>query len=390
MAFFPAALDNLIDRFAALPGIGRKSAQRLAFYVLSLPDSEAAGFAEAITAAAPAVSDRSGGQTAPETTPKDAPEAAPEKRGGGTAHIKAVNCRFLGCRCFNNSAAAIHTRLINCLFDHNLGTQFVVGYWTEMRNCTFGAHNEADTVLGFSASSGYLQVPAVYNTLFVRGRMSINTTSDAVQAAFTNCALNAYMHSKLASNTVTNDTCVIADYSMLQVDEAGRPVIGANLAIDAGDTRYLDLAAYPTDIDGNPRAVNGLTMDIGCYEADWKDRYGADLGSKVTVTSASPAVCETAQRTVALYDGTELSFNLANPGGRNMIRRLSFRVSGAGTLSMSVDGGEPLVFADTGAVQTYEFRNTALSTAFNLSFAGAGSAEIIEACRTSGAVLSFR
>ena len=51
MAFFPAALDNLIDRFAALPGIGRKSAQRLAFYVLSLPDSEAAGFAEAITAA---------------------------------------------------------------------------------------------------------------------------------------------------------------------------------------------------------------------------------------------------------------------------------------------------------------------------------------------------
>ena len=32
MAFFPAALDNLIDRFASLPGIGRKSAQRLAFY----------------------------------------------------------------------------------------------------------------------------------------------------------------------------------------------------------------------------------------------------------------------------------------------------------------------------------------------------------------------
>jgi DNA replication and repair protein RecR len=41
MAFFPAALDNLIDRFASLPGIGRKSAQRLAFYVLSLPDEEA-------------------------------------------------------------------------------------------------------------------------------------------------------------------------------------------------------------------------------------------------------------------------------------------------------------------------------------------------------------
>ena len=39
MAFFPAALDNLIDRVAALPGTVRKSAQRLAFYVLSLPYS---------------------------------------------------------------------------------------------------------------------------------------------------------------------------------------------------------------------------------------------------------------------------------------------------------------------------------------------------------------
>ena len=73
-----------------------------------------------------------------------------------------------------------------------------------------------------------------------------------------------------------------------------------------------------------------------------------------------------------------------------MSRRISFRVNGAGTLSMSVDGGEPLVFSDTGAVQTYEFRNTDLLTAFNLSFAGAGSAEIIEASRTSGAVLLFR
>ena len=45
---FPAALENLIDHFAALPGIGRKSAQRLAFHVLSLPDGEAEGFAQAI------------------------------------------------------------------------------------------------------------------------------------------------------------------------------------------------------------------------------------------------------------------------------------------------------------------------------------------------------
>ncbi len=48
MSFFPASLETLIDRFASLPGIGRKSAQRLAFHVLSLPEAEALSFADAI------------------------------------------------------------------------------------------------------------------------------------------------------------------------------------------------------------------------------------------------------------------------------------------------------------------------------------------------------
>lgn len=48
MSFFPAPLENLIDKFASLPGVGRKSAQRLAFHVLSLPEGEAESFANAI------------------------------------------------------------------------------------------------------------------------------------------------------------------------------------------------------------------------------------------------------------------------------------------------------------------------------------------------------
>ena len=51
MSFFPASLENLLDKFASLPGIGRKSAQRLAFHVLSLPEEEARAFADAITEA---------------------------------------------------------------------------------------------------------------------------------------------------------------------------------------------------------------------------------------------------------------------------------------------------------------------------------------------------
>ena len=48
MQYFPAALQNLSDQFARLPGIGGKTAQRLAFHVLSLPLEEAEEFANAI------------------------------------------------------------------------------------------------------------------------------------------------------------------------------------------------------------------------------------------------------------------------------------------------------------------------------------------------------
>lgn len=48
MVYFPESLEVLIEKFASLPGVGKKSAQRLAFYLLDLPDDEARSFADAI------------------------------------------------------------------------------------------------------------------------------------------------------------------------------------------------------------------------------------------------------------------------------------------------------------------------------------------------------
>ena len=48
MRYFPAAMERLTEQFARLPGIGGKTAQRLAFHVLSLPQEEAESFANAI------------------------------------------------------------------------------------------------------------------------------------------------------------------------------------------------------------------------------------------------------------------------------------------------------------------------------------------------------
>ena len=55
MEYFPPALEALSEHFARLPGIGTKSAQRLAFHVLSLSEEEAADFARAILSAKSAI-----------------------------------------------------------------------------------------------------------------------------------------------------------------------------------------------------------------------------------------------------------------------------------------------------------------------------------------------
>ena len=51
MAFNLAPLQNLIDQFERMQGIGHKTAQRMAFYILGLSDKEANDFAKAITEA---------------------------------------------------------------------------------------------------------------------------------------------------------------------------------------------------------------------------------------------------------------------------------------------------------------------------------------------------
>lgn len=48
MDYYVSPLQNLIDEFRKLPGIGNKTAQRLAYHVLNLPEEKAAKFANAI------------------------------------------------------------------------------------------------------------------------------------------------------------------------------------------------------------------------------------------------------------------------------------------------------------------------------------------------------
>ncbi|MBQ4603226.1 MAG: recombination protein RecR [Clostridia bacterium] len=48
---FTPSLERLIEQFARLPSVGKKSAQRLAFHVLNMSDEEAKKFTDAISSA---------------------------------------------------------------------------------------------------------------------------------------------------------------------------------------------------------------------------------------------------------------------------------------------------------------------------------------------------
>lgn len=51
MDFYPVAIEKLIEEFTKLPGVGKKTAQRLTLHVLNLPKDEVEEFASALVKA---------------------------------------------------------------------------------------------------------------------------------------------------------------------------------------------------------------------------------------------------------------------------------------------------------------------------------------------------
>ena len=51
MDFYSSQILNLVEQLSHLPGIGNKSAQRLAFHILNMPQEQVKGLADARNAA---------------------------------------------------------------------------------------------------------------------------------------------------------------------------------------------------------------------------------------------------------------------------------------------------------------------------------------------------
>lgn len=76
-------------------------------------------------------------------------------------------------------------------------------------------------------------------------------------------------------------------------------------------------------------------QDVGAGEADWRGRFGRDIGRRVAVSSASPTVVENGQ----LVDVTagELELVWKNPTDNDLTNaEMTFEVRGDGTLMLAV------------------------------------------------------
>ena len=106
-----------------------------------------------------------------------------------------------------------------------------------------------------------------------------------------------------------------------------------NCCIDAGIHDVLN-ALPETDAQGGQRVYNGR-LDIGAFEADWRGRYGRDIGSRMDVLSVSPSVFEQADGTVRMLEEASLTGVLSGRGDKPYFADISIRVvSGSAKLTM--------------------------------------------------------
>ena len=94
-----------------------------------------------------------------------------------------------------------------------------------------------------------------------------------------------------------------------------------------------------TDVLGGQRIYNGR-LDIGAVEADWRNRFGGDISSKVAVLAAMPSVSEQQGGAVRVPEGASLEGCILNTSGRVGIMTLRFRVANDSTALLTLDGEE--------------------------------------------------
>ena len=242
-------------------------------------------------------------------------------------------CKFIDCWTSptGNSPAARYAHLFNCYVNGCRGGWTVADMY-RIHSCTIGPDNT--NASGGAVDTLYrMAAGATVNNCLLFGRVTQHAGSGT---AYSNCIFNVAF--TFSDTNFTTNNCRFVPTADFALDEDGRPAIGSSVAIDAGDATIYDADLLGDfDCEGKPRFVNGLKLDVGAFEADWKARYSKVLGGRgVEVTDADPAAEERGDG-VFLPDGT-LALNWASGTGRGKRYQFDVSVSGTGTLTVLLNG----------------------------------------------------
>lgn len=298
--------------------------------------------------------------------------------GGGGAYVTFDHCKIVGNRTTRFGSFFRCASAVNCYIDGNWGDRVCESVYS-MYNCTFGPSNlnpaGTDKTMVLCQAGNDVN-PVIRNVLSLSPSQDCQINGGDIR----NCVLPQGMQFTNYTTLENVNTDLPVDALQALYDANGYPKsVRGTPSVDTG----LETAeAGETDFAGNPRVLNG-TIDIGCYEADWKGQYAKDLGGRrATVTAATTNVRDV-DGEIVLVDGAGLALELA-AGGFPV--KIEFTVTD-GTLTV-MRGGE--VFGTYTAGQTLSLNDTADLENFAFSYEGTGDATLACCKAQPGAMLLIR
>lgn len=322
--------------------------------------------------------------------------------GADVSSTYVVNCRLTDSRA--NSGAALHVSLFDCVVDNVYGNYGAISYCKlygcYVNNChshistalVYRPYECFDTTIGpkntglgsmLAVTAG--DKPVLVNTLALGACPTICYTNET--GVTLNCA---FVGTRPEEGDTTVDSIFVESADDFKLDTDVRPLPRESPLVGEADETRMPSNARAKELLLALRAARKLNggLDIGVYEADWKSAYAQDIANRgLTVTTVSSDVVESADRTVVLGDGMELSGVWRGKGTSNYRYELRFKVNGAGTLSVTVNG-ETRTFGS--GVDSWIFDSALAANDISFAYAGDGTAEILKGARMSGLVLIVR
>lgn len=307
--------------------------------------------------------------------------------GGAGAYVTFDHCVMLDNIATKFGSVLRNASMIDSFADGNRGDR-VCELIADVIGCTFGAGN-----LRPDGGGGTM---LVCNADLSRSAHVWNTLSYALPVRdhqvnngdIRNCVFPKGVEFTHADGTTLDVDTETVNVELTQAelakhyDENGAPKSVFAPSVDKGTSNEFQ---NPTDLDlaGNPRMANRV-IDIGCYEADWKDQYARDLGrTRATVTEATLGVQDVDGR-VELLNGDSLKLTLNGKGTSEV--EIAFTVTD-GTLTVTRNGESCETYTEG---QTLTLKPVADSESFVFSYKGRdGGNATLTSCRARPAFMLF-